>query len=134
MGGTGADDGRAWLLFDGECGFCARVAAWVAARDREGRLRVVPAQEAPSPPLTPALAEACAEALHLVTPRGRALRGGDAVIYTLGAIGWRGLARALWRRPLRDAVAIGYRFVAARRGNGRCGREGRTRADRMPIE
>ncbi len=106
---------RAWLLYDGDCGFCTRVAAWVAARDRAGRLRVVAYQEAPSPPMTPELREACAEAVHVLTPAGRTLRGGDATIYTLGALGWRGLARLLSRWPLRDLVGLGYGVVARNR-------------------
>ncbi|MXX18255.1 MAG: DUF393 domain-containing protein, partial [Dehalococcoidia bacterium] len=74
MGGEGSGGERAWLLFDGDCEFCTRLAAWVEERDRERKLRVVPYQEAPSPPMTPELREACAEALHAVTPRGRVLR------------------------------------------------------------
>ncbi len=116
----GEGEGRAWLLFDGDCGFCTRVAHWVEERDREGRLRIVPHQEAPSPPMTPDLRIACAEALHAITPRGRVLRGGDATIFTLGAIGWRGLARVLWVRPLRDLVGLGYRIVAKRTRSETC--------------
>ena len=118
----GDGEGRAWLLFDGDCGFCTRLAAWVVRRDRGRRLRVVAYQEAPSPPMTPELRIACAEALHAITPRGRVLRGGDATIYTLGAIGWRGLARVLWVRPLRDLVGLGYGLVAGMRGCDSCGR------------
>ena len=105
----------AWLLYDGDCGFCTRVAAWVAERDRHGRLRVVAYQQAPSPPMTPALRAACTEAVHVVTPAGRTVRGGDAAIYTLGALGLRGLARLLWLRPLRDLVGFGYGIVARNR-------------------
>ncbi len=134
MSGTGDGGARAWLLFDGDCGFCARMAAWTRSRDARGRLRIVPAREAPSPPMTPALQEACARALHIVTPQGRALRGGDAVIYTLDALGWRALARTLWRRPLRNMVDIGYRFVAERRKSGGCGLQTRPEPERLSIE
>lgn len=119
MEGSGGE--RAWLLYDGDCAFCTRTAAWVVARDRSGRLRVVAYQEAPSPPMTPELWEACAQAVHVVTPRGRTLRGGDATIYTLGALGWRPLARLLWLWPLRDLVGFGYRIVASMRGCSDCG-------------
>lgn len=115
MGEEGSGRERAWLLFDGDCRFCSRLAAWVEARDRAGRLRVVAYQEAPSPPMTPELREACAQALHAVTPGGRVLRGGDATVFTLGALGWRELARVLWQRPLRDVVGFGYRLVARNR-------------------
>ena len=111
---------RAWMLFDGDCGFCTRTANWVMARDRDERLRVVPYQLAPSPPMTPDLQAACAEALHVITPHGRTLRGGDATIYTLGALGWRVPARLLWLRPLRDLVGFGYRIVAKRTRSQAC--------------
>ncbi len=111
----GGGDGRAWLLFDGDCEFCTGLAKWVEERDRGRRLRVVAHQEAPSPPMTPELREACAEALHAITPGGKVLRGGDATIFTLGAIGRRGLARVLWLRPLRDVVGFGYGIVARNR-------------------
>ena len=117
-----AGEERAWLLFDGDCGFCTRLAAWVEGRDRGRRLRVVAYQEAPSPPMTPELREACAEALHAITPRGRVLRGGDATIFTLGALGWRGPARVLWLRPLRNVVGFGYRVAAGMRGCEGCDR------------
>ena len=116
---------RAWLLFDGECVFCGRAAAWVERRDRGRTMRVVAYQDAPSPPLTPALRAACAEAVHVVTPRGRALRAGDAWIYVAGALwGW-GLARLLWWRPLRSLVGVGYGLVARRRAcTGACALDG----------
>ena len=120
MNGNGEE--RAWLLFDGDCGFCTRLADWVARRDQGRRLRVVAYQEAPSPPMTPELRVACAEALHAITPRGRVLRGGDATIFALGAVGQRGLARVLWRRPLRDVMGFGYKIVARMRSCEQCGR------------
>ena len=121
-------DGRAWLLFDGDCGFCTRSAAWVERRDRARRLRVTPYQQAPSPPMTPALFAACAEAVHAVTPEGRTLRGGDAAIHVAGALWGRPLAATLAVRPLRDAIALGYRLVAARtRKQGACAIEERPR-------
>ncbi len=94
---------RAWLLFDGNCGFCRNWTGRVANRDKGQRLHVVTYLDAPSPPMTPELQAACMEAVHVVTSRGRVLRGGDAAIFTLGTIGGRGLARLLWRRPLRNA-------------------------------
>ena len=108
---------RAWMLFDGDCGFCSRLAGWVEERDHGRKLRVVPYQDAPSPPMTPGLREACGEALHAITPAGRVLRGGDAAIFTLHALGWRALARVLWLRlrPLRDVVGWGYGIVARNR-------------------
>ncbi len=111
-----------WLLFDGACGFCGRVAGWVAQRDGGRRLQVVAYQEAPSPPMTPDLYVACGEAMQVVTRRGRVLAGGDAVIFTLGAIGARPLARLLWQWPLRSLVNRIYPVVAGMRecAGGQC--------------
>ena len=118
---TGVEE-RAWLLFDGDCGFCTHLADWVARRDQGRRLRVTAYQEAPSPPMTPELRAACAEALHAITLRGRVLRGGDATIFALNAVGRRGLARVLWLRPLRDVMGFGYKIVARMRSCEQCGR------------
>ena len=66
--------------------------------------------------MTPAIHAACADALHLVTARGRTFRGGDACIALLAVLGHRRLARALTAPPLRQAIGLGYRLVAANRG------------------
>ncbi|GAB4326000.1 MAG: hypothetical protein Kow0010_08850 [Dehalococcoidia bacterium] len=103
------------MLWDGDCGFCARFARWVERNDRGGRLRVIPYQQAPAPPMTPALASACAEAVHVVTARGRVFRGGRAVLFVLGVLGWHRAARFFSRKPLIWAVEAGYDLVAAHR-------------------
>jgi predicted DCC family thiol-disulfide oxidoreductase YuxK len=33
-----------WLFWDGDCGFCRRVVAWVTRRDAAQRIRAVPYQ------------------------------------------------------------------------------------------
>ena len=38
-------DGRVTLVYDGECGFCTRMAWWVERHDRRGRVDVRPNQE-----------------------------------------------------------------------------------------
>lgn len=119
---TAKGEERAWLLYDGDCGFCTRLAEWVAERDRGRKLRVEAYQGAPSPPMTHELRTACAEALHAITPGGRVLRGGDATIFTLHALGWRGPARVLWLSPLRELTGFGYRIVAKMRSCPQCGR------------
>ena len=40
-----ADD-RVTLVYDGECGFCTRLARWVELHDRHGRVAARPNQEA----------------------------------------------------------------------------------------
>jgi len=111
---------RALLLWDGGCGFCRRCAAWAEVRDRAGRLRILPYQEAPSPPMTDALREACAGAVHLILPDGRTLAAGRAVLATLALLGWKRTAALLSLPPFVWIVEAGYRLAA--RNRGRLGR------------
>lgn len=108
-------DGQHLLLFDGDCGFCRRVVAWLGARDRARRFRAVPYQEAPSPPMTPALAEACRRAVHVLRRDGSILKGGRAVLFILEQTGMGSLARIAARPPLVWLVELGYRLVASHR-------------------
>jgi len=104
-----------WLLWDGGCDFCRRAAAWVERHDRAGRFRVVPFQDAPSPPMTLALREACGRAVHVLRADGRVLVGGRACVFVLHRLGWRRTARVLACWPLVSLVELGYRVVAAKR-------------------
>ncbi|MGO9063290.1 MAG: thiol-disulfide oxidoreductase DCC family protein [Myxococcaceae bacterium] len=106
---------KALLLWDGDCGFCRRGVLQLERRDAEGAFRALPYQEAPSPPMTAELREACARAVHVVTPEGRVLRGGRAVLYVLGRLGHPRLARLLGLPPLVWAVGLGYWLVARNR-------------------
>ena len=85
--------------------------AWVGRKDRHQRLRLVPYQEAPEPPATPAVREACEKAIHVITTDGRVLRAGRASMFILEAIGWRWVRVLTWP-PFIWAVEIGYAVVA----------------------
>ena len=108
-------DSLYWVLWDGQCGFCARCIAWAKRRDRAGRLRFVPYQQAPTPPMTPRLRRACARAVHVVRPDGRVLRAGRAVLDVLDQVGWHRTARILGLPPLIWLVELAYRVVADHR-------------------
>jgi len=105
----------ALLLWDGECGFCRRSVEWAERRDRSRAFRAVPYQQAPSPPMTPALREACARAVHVLTAEGRLLRAGRACLWVLDRIGFPVLARILSVPPLVWIVEGGYWLVARNR-------------------
>ena len=105
----------ALLLWDGDCGFCRRSAAWAERRDTGHAFRAIPYQQAPSPPMTPELRVACARAVHLVTADGRVLRAGRACLWVLERIGFPSLARVLALPPLVWAVELGYWLVARNR-------------------
>jgi predicted DCC family thiol-disulfide oxidoreductase YuxK len=108
-------DGRYWLLWDGECGFCRRAVDWANRRDRAGRLHACPFQQAPSPPMTPELALACERAVHVVTPDGKAVGAGKACLVVLALIGWKRQAILLSLPPMIWLIELGYWIVARNR-------------------
>lgn len=62
--------------------------------------------------MTPELYEQCQQAMHVVLPDGRVLRGGRGCLYILHTLGYRRLATVLGLRPLSWGVDLGYRLVA----------------------
>jgi predicted DCC family thiol-disulfide oxidoreductase YuxK len=108
-------DRQHWIFWDGECGFCRRAVGWALARDHRHVLRAAPYQEAPSPPMTPAVREANRTAVHVYTADGRWLRGGRASLFVLEQIGWPRLARVARLPPLIWLVEAGYRLMADNR-------------------
>ena len=104
--------GKATILYDGDCALCRRFAGWVRRHDRRERFDPVPYQNA-------AIAEdlrlECEGAVHVVTPSGRTLRAGRAVLFILYGLGYRRTARVFARAPLLWAVELGYRIVASNR-------------------
>jgi len=65
--------------------------------------------------MTPDLAAACAEAVHVFAADGTRLRGGRAVLFVLEGLGWRRTSRLLGLPPLVWLVELGYRGVARNR-------------------
>ncbi len=75
----------------------------------------MPYQDAPSPPMTDALREACAHSVHVVTAEGLVLRAGRASMFVLAHTGWGRLARFLSYPPMIWFVELGYWIVARNR-------------------
>jgi predicted DCC family thiol-disulfide oxidoreductase YuxK len=106
------------VLFDGQCGLCARSVQFIARRDRRGVFRFAPLQGATA-------AQECAR-LGIARPEGepdtmividgeRALVRSDAALAVTSRLGtpWRLLTIArIIPRPLRDAA---YRWIARNR-------------------
>ena len=107
-----------WIFFDGECPMCRRCMHWAIRRDKGRQFVAWAYQNAPSPPMTPELRRACEGAVHVITKRGKVLRGAAAVVFLfqhivpkpLGFVP-RILAQAPWIWPL----DIGYELVARNR-------------------
>ena len=106
------------VLFDGQCGLCARSVQFIATRDRRGVFRFAPLQG-------PTAAQECSR-LGIARPTGdpdtmilidgeRVLTRSDAALAIASqlALPWRLLAiMRILPRPLRDAA---YRWVARNR-------------------
>lgn len=75
----------------------------------------MPYQEVPNPPMTPALYEACGQAMHVLTRDGELLRAGRSALFVLEHLGFRRLARALNQKPFIWFVEVGYWLVARNR-------------------
>ena len=103
------------VLWDGQCGFCRRGMHWFQQRDGQGQLKMVPFQEAPSPPMTPELEIECHKAIYIVHPDGSMTRAGRAILYLFETIGYGRLARFLGHAPFVWGVEFGYWLVARNR-------------------
>lgn len=65
--------------------------------------------------MTPALREACGDAVHVVTADGDVIRAGRATLFVLERTGWGLLARFLRYPPMIWFVELGYLVVARNR-------------------
>jgi predicted DCC family thiol-disulfide oxidoreductase YuxK len=97
------------LLYDGDCAFCTRCAAWALRGERAAAFEAQPYQIAD---IDEVLRANCALAAHVLTAEGKILRGGRAVTFLL--VNARGLqwARILWVPPFSWLSELGYRLVA----------------------
>jgi predicted DCC family thiol-disulfide oxidoreductase YuxK len=105
-------DARGVLLWDGECGFCARAAAWFE-RHSGGRVGVRPVQEIAARLPERVLATAAAQMLW-ISGEGEVAGGSEAAIAALRASGHPLEAGTL--RALQPLARWGYGLVAAHRG------------------
>jgi predicted DCC family thiol-disulfide oxidoreductase YuxK len=106
-----------WLIWDGDCDFCRAMAERFTRTDRKGLFTVVSYQDAPSPPMTPALRVQAQRSIQLVTNQGQRCEGARAVLAALCIAGWhRRIMRVALRRPFIWIAELGYRFVARNRG------------------
>jgi predicted DCC family thiol-disulfide oxidoreductase YuxK len=103
------------VLFDGDCGVCARVAERLATRHGPGVADWRPWQGEPTlpPGLSP---ERLEREIVMVRPDGTAL-GGHRVFRAIlsRTPGWRALGLAMWIPGVGLAAALVYRAVASRR-------------------
>ncbi len=65
--------------------------------------------------MTDEVFRACPDAVHVLTADGRVLRAGRAVLFLMGELGYRRLARVFGTWPLSLVVEWGYDVVARHR-------------------
>lgn len=65
--------------------------------------------------MTPELAAACVEAMHVLCRDGRVLKSGRAALYIFGGLGWRRTAALFALPPLIWGVEFGYWIVSSNR-------------------
>jgi predicted DCC family thiol-disulfide oxidoreductase YuxK len=113
---AGTEPEQKWLvLYDGDCGLCKWLLAWILRCDRGGRLRPLSLQRLEAESLLADLDPADRMAsMHVVSPAGERLSAGEALppLFRLLA-GGRLLAPLLARFP--GATGAGYRWVARHR-------------------
>jgi predicted DCC family thiol-disulfide oxidoreductase YuxK len=117
------------LLYDGDCTFCRRCVAALAAWDRRRRLRFVPFQDAVVLAALPGIPRAALEqAMHLVSPDGTLAAGAAAAPAILRLLpGGRVLTRLFAVPGVPRVAAQLYTAVARNRhrlgcGSGTCSR------------
>ena len=104
-----------WLIWDGECSFCRQCVEWVRSRDRDTVFRVIPFQNAPSPPMTSEMYERSRRTVQVVLPDGRAIEAGRAVAFVFEKLGYIRLAGLMTARPFMPLTEWCYRWVARNR-------------------
>lgn len=103
------------LIFDGDCGFCLRLASW-SERRLPPTVTIIPSQSrhARAYGLSPS---EMGSAVYWIDARNRAWSGEKAVARTLGAMRgpWAALGSAIALPGINVLAGIGYRLVARNR-------------------
>lgn len=99
---------RGWLFFDAECGFCTRIAVWLAAPMRRRGLALAPLQDPRVAALLGLSRDELLQAIRFVFGDGRQCSGADALL---------AVARELWwAQPLVWAARVPGVMAAVRAG------------------
>jgi len=108
---------RGWLFFDADCGFCTRIARWLAPILAPRGLGVAPLQDPRVRALLGMPREELLKELRFLLSDGRNYGGARAVVAVAREIWW---ARPfVWFAAFPGMVRVldaGYKRVAARRG------------------
>jgi len=107
------------LLWDGDCGFCARCAAWLQSQDRKNLFEIAPYQSKNEKFLAEYHLDyaACKKEIKLITSEGNILGGAEAFNFFLEKyFPWSLVIRIIKRLPpLLSIEKIVYRLIARNR-------------------
>jgi predicted DCC family thiol-disulfide oxidoreductase YuxK len=107
------------LLWDGDCGFCARCAEWLQSQDRKNLFEIAPHQSKSEHFLAVYNLdyERCREEIKLVTSDGNILGGAEAVNFFLEKyFPWSLIMRIIKRLPpLLSIEKMAYHLTAKNR-------------------
>lgn len=107
------------LLWDGDCGFCARCAEWLQSQDRKGLFEIAPHQSKSENFLAGYNLDyaQCRKEIKLITSAGNILGGAEAVNFVLEKyFPWSLIIRIIKRLPpLLFIEKMAYRLVAKNR-------------------
>jgi predicted DCC family thiol-disulfide oxidoreductase YuxK len=107
---------RGWLFFDADCGFCTRIATWLAPLLQRRKLGVAPLQDGRVAALLGLSRQELLREMRFLLADGRQYGGASAVVAVAREIWW---ARPLvWLSRLPGMIALldfGYGYVARHR-------------------
>jgi predicted DCC family thiol-disulfide oxidoreductase YuxK len=107
---------RGWLFFDAQCGFCTRIARWLAPILARRGFGVAPLQDPRVSALLGLSHEELLREMRVLLPDGAPYGGADAAVALAREIWWaRPLVWAARIPGVMDLLRRGYRWVAARR-------------------
>lgn len=107
---------QGWLFFDAECGFCTRIARWLAPVLECRGLRLAPLQDPRVGPLLGLPREELFREMRLLLADGSQFAGADAAVALARQIWWARPLVWLARIPgVKPLLRRTYRGIAARR-------------------
>jgi predicted DCC family thiol-disulfide oxidoreductase YuxK len=105
-----------WLFYDGQCGFCTRLARWVAPLLAERGFALAPLQDSRVAGLLGMSPTELLREIQLLNEDGKQYGGADAIIALARELWWA--APLVWFSKLPGAMRLmraGYGWVAAHR-------------------
>jgi predicted DCC family thiol-disulfide oxidoreductase YuxK len=107
---------QGWLFFDAQCGFCTRIARWLAPVLRRRGFAVAPLQDPRVCALLGLRGEDVLRELRFLLPDGTQFGGADAVVAVTREIWWAQPLAWLAKIPgMMPLWHVAYRWIAAHR-------------------